>query len=936
MKKRASQFFIILFILLFHRAEFYALPIVGTPQEPPPSTPVGPDSTFPIPIQAVEVVNPLTGRLTRAVSGELLIVAEKGKEKDVESLLSFHHFLILHKLPEISAYRVAIPAGFRMEQALQQVAGWGGIRSAEFNYFMYPADVFPNDPNLASQWYLGKIRAFTAWNYGTGTPAQSVAVVDTGVDIQHPDLIGKIQPGGWDFQQNDSDPSEEPCVDINKNGNCDQGEPSQNVGHGTGVAGVIAAATNNGIGIAGLAWQTKIFPVRVFPADGGAPISQIANGILYAAREPSVRIINLSLSGPDDSSTLREAIQYAYYHGILIVSAAGNKTPDVYPGVYPETLAVAATDNTDKRAYFSNYGDWVDLSAPGVSIFSTAFTRQGLHTYSSWNGTSFSAPVVSGIAALLFGLHPAWTAQQVIEHLRTTSDDISVANDCNQDPPPDWCGKMGAGRVNAYKAMFAGDVEPPLWLSARPLKNDSVLLHFNEPLSPLPISSGQAGCSSPDISVSQIRLTGKSEDVEAFTSPQQGGRTYALTCYGFQDLSGNQMMPAQNTFIGTNSVWNFASSQRGSSISPAGTGALIDNNPTTALSGQVNPTPPDYTITLPSIEWLNRIVVRGGEPALRYRLRLGVDRSSLDTLWEGYATFDQSISFSPSGVRYIQLSVLESTEPNGIFTLYELEAYRDDITPPALVTLPRVQSLSSTSAKVTWATDEPAGSSIFFRTLGSPEYQTESTPSLTYSHEFTLSNLTPQTAYEYYVENTDGWGNKTQYPEVAQGSAPLTFFTNGSFSAFHQPPRNFGVIGRSIPLSLQVTTSPSSVQLFYRESGASSFQNTAMNVNGQSATGAIPGSAVLFPSMEYYFLIQISGEGSFNYPPSGYFRIDTTIAGDANGDFIVDELDALEVGFGLGRTPASPDFSLNQDADGNGIVDEADIAFIQAHFSESP
>jgi len=936
MRKRERQFFFLLFIFLFYGAGFCASPILGAPEEPSPSHPPVTGSPFPINIPTVEVVNPLTHRLTRAVSGELLMVVEKGKEKEAETLLSLHHFPILQKLPEISVYRIAIPAGISMERARGQVAGWAGIQSAEFNYFMYPADVFPNDPNLASQWYLGKIRAFTAWEYGIGTSSQSVAVVDTGVDMQHPDLMGKIQPGGWDFQGNDSDPSEEPCVDSNQNGNCEPNEPSTNVGHGTGVSGVIAAATNNSIGIAGLSWQTKIFPVRVFPAADGAPISQIAQGILYAAKEPSVRIINLSLSGPDDSTTLHEAIQYAYYHGALVVTAAGNSTPDVYPGVYEETFAVAATDNTDRKAYFSNYGDWVDLSAPGVSIFSTYFNRQSQHEYTSWNGTSFSAPMVSGVAALLFALHPTWTTQQVIAHLRTTSDDIWAANDCDSPSPPDWCGKMGAGRVNAYKAMFAGDVTPPLWLSARPLKNDSVLLHFNEPLAPEPISSGQAICSSSDISVFQVRLTEKPEEVEAFTSPQQGGRAYTLTCSGFQDTSGNVMIPTQRPFFGTDSLWNFASSQRGSFISPSGSGALIDNRPQTAITGLANGYTPSYTITLPSIEWLNRMVVRADEPPIRYRLRAGVDQSSLDTLWEGYASGDQSISFTPSGVKYIQLTILESTEPNGTFTLYELEAYRDDITPPALTAFPEVQSLSSTSIQVTWATDEPARSSLFFRIIGSGSYQRLSSDSLAYTHEFTLSNLTPQTAYEYYIENTDGWGNWMQYPEVGGGSAPLTFFTNGSFSAFHQPPRKFGVIGRNIPLSLQVTTPPASVQLFYRKWGTSTFQSAAMNVNGQFATGSIPGSDVLFPAMEYYFVIQISGEGSFPYPSSGYFRIDTTIAGDTNGDFVVDELDALEVGVWLGLTPASPDFSLNLDADGNGIVDSSDIAFIQAHFGNTP
>jgi thermitase len=278
----------------------------------------------------------------------------------------------------------------------------------------------PNDPYWTYQWGPKKIMADWAWNTTIGSSAVLVAVVDTGIYYYHEDLAINYAPLGRDWVNMDEDP-----LDDN--------------GHGTHCAGIIAAAINNSIGIAGLA-QVRIMAEKVLDSGGYGYADWVANGIIHAA-DSGAKIISMSLGGYGYSELLHEAVKYAYDHGVLIIAAAGNDNTNMklYPAGYDEVIAVAATDQYDKKAWFSNWGDWIELAAPGVDIYSTVPWG-----YQSWSGTSMATPHVSGVAALVWSLHPNKTRDWVRLWLRYTADDLG-------DPGFDVY--YGYGRINARKAV---------------------------------------------------------------------------------------------------------------------------------------------------------------------------------------------------------------------------------------------------------------------------------------------------------------------------------------------------------------------------------------------------------------------------------------------------------------------------------------------------
>jgi subtilisin family serine protease len=290
-----------------------------------------------------------------------------------------------------------------------------------------------NDPYFVqgSQWHLSKIQAPTAWGTTTGSSTQVVAVIDSGVRASHPDLVGKVLVG-YDFVANDNDANDEN-------------------GHGTGVAGTLSPGSNNLIGVCGVAWANPILPVRVLDANGSGNYSAIANGIIYAA-DRGAKVINLSLGGTSSSRALQDAINYAWNKQCVIVAAAGNNGSNVafYPAACTNVVAVSATNASDTRPTWSNFGSYVDVSAPGVDILSVYGTDQ----YAAWNGTSFSSPVASGVVALMAAANSTLTNVQLVDLLIKNSDDIGAL------------GKdvyYGSGRVNANRAVTAAkNFVPPV------------------------------------------------------------------------------------------------------------------------------------------------------------------------------------------------------------------------------------------------------------------------------------------------------------------------------------------------------------------------------------------------------------------------------------------------------------------------------------------
>jgi subtilisin family serine protease len=285
--------------------------------------------------------------------------------------------------------------------------------------FPVQAQLAPNDLRYPEQWALPKIGAPTAWSVITSTAAITVAVIDSGVDLTHPEFAGRVLPG-WNF--------------VDKNDN-----PNDDYGHGTHVTGIIAAAGNNGIGIAGMAWSVPILPLKVLNASGAGYGSDLILA-LDAARERGAKVVNISLGTTTNSVALQEAIDRAVAAGLLVVASAGNtggsgNTP-VYPGASFGVLSVAATDASDRRASFSTRGSTVGVAAPGVGILSTY--RGG--GYLTMSGTSMSSPLVAGLAALIWSRNPALTASQVRQQIIDSAVDLGV---------PGRDDEYGAGRIDA-------------------------------------------------------------------------------------------------------------------------------------------------------------------------------------------------------------------------------------------------------------------------------------------------------------------------------------------------------------------------------------------------------------------------------------------------------------------------------------------------------
>jgi serine protease len=331
-------------------------------------------------------------------------------------------------------------------ELLKQLKAEPSVELASLDYIR-KAVATPNDPFYKSYQssYLSIIRVPQAWDISKSAGSQTVAVLDTGVDAGHPDLKGRTYSGynfihpGW--STNDDN------------------------GHGTMVSGIIAANTNNSTGVAGVAWNAKVLPVKVLDSSGSGSDTTVVKGINWAASH-GARVINMSLSGPGDNAVLHDAVKNAVAKGIVVVAAAGNDSNDVfqYPAAYPEAIAVGASDSNGAVTSFSTYGSWVDIAAPGWGITSTlprALTKPGFAPYTSGDGTSFSAPMVAGVAALMRNRFPSYSPAQIAARLKSTARD---AGPRGLDP------YYGAGILDAYNAL-GGRWAPEFW-AAGPDGND--------------------------------------------------------------------------------------------------------------------------------------------------------------------------------------------------------------------------------------------------------------------------------------------------------------------------------------------------------------------------------------------------------------------------------------------------------------------------------
>jgi subtilisin family serine protease len=312
----------------------------------------------------------------------------------------------------------------------------------------------PNDPDFASQWAFATTGALAGWAlypgaYGTSAGAP-LAIVDTGVDATHPDLAGRVRT--------DLGAS---CLNLTP---CVGGPAADDEGHGTHVAGIAGAATNNGVGVAGVAFSSPIIPVKVLDSTGTGTFSDVADGILWAAQH-GARVINLSLGDGGYSQTVCNAVSTAEHtYGALIVAAAGNASSAASsaPAACTGAVGVAATDELDSPASFSNFGSPdVFMSAPGVDIESTYLGG----VYVTMDGTSMASPFVAGVAALRLGEYPSSTPADVRRVLASTADKVGGVtygtDPYGTCPGCTWQPRYGYGRVDVGSALAAPPPPPP-------------------------------------------------------------------------------------------------------------------------------------------------------------------------------------------------------------------------------------------------------------------------------------------------------------------------------------------------------------------------------------------------------------------------------------------------------------------------------------------
>lgn len=335
---------------------------------------------------------------------------------------------------------VRLEAGLNPDSVREFLASLPGVRYVERNYLAFACNT-PNDPLFPYQWGLARIQAVQAWASWQPQRTVYIAILDTGIDATHPDLTQKVRRYsngaiyGYNPMLNNAH-----THDVH--------------GHGTHCAGIAAAHTHNGVGIAGVAaWNSnlasahtavQLMPVKVLNDQGYGAFTDIARGITWAA-DNGAHIISLSLGGTAGTQQLHDAVNYAWNRGCLVVAAAGNNGSNApfYPAFYENALAVAATDPSDTLTSFSQYGAWVDIAAPGHAILSTV-PGGG---YEAWSGTSMACPHVAGAAALIWSRAPSLSNQQLRQALENNADPYQ----------PYWFGGIGdgKGRLNLHRALQA-------------------------------------------------------------------------------------------------------------------------------------------------------------------------------------------------------------------------------------------------------------------------------------------------------------------------------------------------------------------------------------------------------------------------------------------------------------------------------------------------
>jgi len=389
-------------------------------------------------------------------------------------------------------YKVKIAANEDIEKVYKLLKANSNIDYVEPNYKVKIAAA-PNDSYYSQQWALQKISASSGWDKTQGNSTTKIAIIDTGVDYNHEDLQSKIWVNSGEISGNGIDDDnngyiddyngfdffngtlQNPSLPFNKDTNKwvnDSNAAIDDHAHGTCVAGIAGAISNNSVGVAGIDWNAKIVPLKVLGSDGYGYIFDIVAAIQYAA-DNNIAVVNLSLISDSYSSSLESIVNYAYGKGVIIAAAAGNDDSSnvLYPAKFTNVLAVGASNSSDQKitssmtggVWGSNYGPELDVVAPGINLYTTDIS--GVGGYSNGNylfdfrGTSGATPHVAGEAALLKAFFPSFSNSQIMSKIKSGADNIDSVN-------PSYSGLLGNGRINLEKTIsFESSVSSSLNLS---------------------------------------------------------------------------------------------------------------------------------------------------------------------------------------------------------------------------------------------------------------------------------------------------------------------------------------------------------------------------------------------------------------------------------------------------------------------------------------
>lgn len=408
-----------------------------------------------------------------AASNELLISFKRTVDKNRKNdILTGESLEVTGEIPQINTVVVKLPPGASAAQMQSLVVKYSGYIDAVEPNYLVSASLVPNDEHyLRKQPNLTTMNVEKAWDHSTGADTM-VAVLDSGVTFTHPDMVGRFTDNGYDFVNNDSDPTDDN-------------------GHGTMVSGLVGATGNNAKGIAGVNWDVRIMPVKVLNDRGTGTHDVIAKGIIHAT-DNGAKIINMSFGSATDTATLRRAVDYAYGHGVILVASSGNdyKGSVCYPARNERVIAVGSGGPTGKLSY-SNYGPGLNTLALG-NQFSTA--RNG--DYANCAGTSFSSPIVAGALSLALGVYPEMTVDDAIQLVADSSIDLGRAG---YDETTGW------GLLDPEQVMVNAEL-------LKEQNSEPVAPTPEEPADPSP-SPSPAPSEEPPVGQSEIRVfTGRIGD----------------------------------------------------------------------------------------------------------------------------------------------------------------------------------------------------------------------------------------------------------------------------------------------------------------------------------------------------------------------------------------------------------------------------------------